>query len=79
MLARLREGSHAVVRLSASDLEKRGIRVRIINPQEERKLRAEIERSFENIELTRKRMANDQIEIDRLRNETRATIAQILA
>ena len=45
----------------------------------ENKVRAMIDRAFENIELIRQRMANDQIEIDALRIETRAILAQILA
>lgn len=49
------------------------------DPQDEQKLRAMIDRALENVELIRLRMANDQIEIDALRIETRATLAQILA
>jgi len=37
-----------------------------------------IKRALENIELARRRMANDQIEIDRLRIETRQMIAELL-
>jgi hypothetical protein len=45
-------------------------------PEEESQ--AQISRAFKNIELARQRMANDQIEIDRLRTETRALIAELL-
>lgn len=47
-------------------------------PDEEMKLRTAIDRAYENIELTRRRMRNDQIEIDRLREETRALIAELM-
>lgn len=37
-----------------------------------------ITRCLENVELIRRRMANDQIEIDRLRLETRTLISEML-
>lgn len=41
-------------------------------------MEAQIARCLENVELARQRMANDQIEIDRLRLETRALISEML-
>lgn len=40
--------------------------------------RGKITRCLENVELARQRMANDQIEIDRLRMETRALISEMM-
>jgi hypothetical protein len=37
-----------------------------------------IDRCLENIKLSRRRMRNDQIEIDRLREETRALISDLM-
>jgi hypothetical protein len=49
-----------------------------VSPDEDDRVRAMIDRALENVELIRRRMANDQIEIDKLRLETQIMIAELL-
>lgn len=48
-----------------------------VDKTDESELTEYVNRCLENIDLVRQRMNNDQIEIDRLREETRALLASI--
>lgn len=50
----------------------------IIEAIDETKLAEYVRRCLANIELARQRMSNDQIEIDRLREETRSLISDLM-
>lgn len=50
----------------------------ILDEVDESKLTEYVSRCLANIELARQRMSNDQIEIDRLREETRSLIADLM-
>lgn len=63
--------------LSGSVGLKKVTKLSLYDPEED-ELSARIDRALENIELIRRRMANDQIEIDKLRIETQAMIAELL-
>jgi hypothetical protein len=77
-LARLKQERSGKDRRKVDILEYKTLDARLNDQLDEGNAVAMIDRALQNIDLVRQRMANAQIEIDRLRTETRLMIAELL-